>query len=80
MITKNDLIRGWNDAGRMFNAEFLDLVFKKLETPDDVAIHNFVMSQISDRLGEKGDEFKLKVADLLTDLSVRNIENVQEKR
>ena len=75
MITKNDLIRGWNSAGSTLNAEFLGLVFKKLETPEDVAVHNFIMSQINERLGPHGGDFTKQVADLIEQLSLRNLEN-----
>ena len=57
------------------NADLLGLVFKKLETQEDVAIHNFIMSQIAERLGPTGEEFKLKVAEIIEQLSLRNKEN-----
>ena len=73
MITPDDLIRGWNNAGEPLNAEFLTLVFKKLETDADVAVHNFMMSQIEERIGPYREEFKKAVAQILTDISLRNL-------
>lgn len=75
MITKNDLIRGWNNAGGILNAELLGLVFKKLETQEDVVVHNFIMSQVNERLGPHGGDFTAQVADLIETISLRNIEN-----
>jgi hypothetical protein len=79
MITKNQLIEGWNNAGKQLNADLLGLVFKKLETNDDVAIHNFIMSQINERLGPTGGEFALQVAELIARLSLRNKDNATKE-
>lgn len=75
MITLKDLITDWNNAGRNLNADFLGKVFKKLETPEDVAIHNFIMYYVDQRLGPHGGEFTKKVADLIHDISLRNLED-----
>lgn len=78
MITLNEVIRDWNNTGTALKADFLGKVFKKLETADDVAIHNFIMYYLELRLGSETDNFLKSVEELIEQYSLRNIEHGAE--
>ncbi len=75
MITLNDHIKGWNGAGKVLNAEMVGLIFKKLDSPDDVAVHNFLWFQIDMRLQNQGENFKKAITEIIEQLSLRNLEH-----
>jgi len=80
MITKDEMIRGWNAAGTKLNADLLMLVFKKIENTDDVSIHNFIMFQVNERLGTQGTEFVKRVAEVIEDLSMKNLGSAKPEK
>ena len=75
-----DIIREWNNVGELLSAEFLSLVFIQLENDADVAMHNFMMSQIEGRIGPYREEFKKAVAQVLTEISLRNLKDGKENQ
>jgi len=75
MIDRSEYIRAWNRAGIEFNADLLGLIFKKLESPDDVTMHNFMMAQLNNRLCKQETVFVKKVAELVEQLSLRNLDH-----
>lgn len=80
MITLNELIRDWNTMGTALKADFLGKVFKKLETAEDVAVHNFIMYYLEMRLGPEKDNFLRSIEELIEQYSLRNIEDGAENK
>ena len=78
MLTIPEHIREWNTVSVELMAELLTHVFKRLQTPEEVAVHNFIMFQIDARLQDKGELFRAKVAEQIKLLSLRNLKNGQK--
>jgi hypothetical protein len=68
-MSKQDMLkRAYADAGRGFMAYRLEKCFRLIKTQEDIAIHNDVMEEIFEMLGEnKWPELINKMAELMYD-------------
>ena len=88
-MSNKTIIKGYSQAGDEFLAEKLKKVFQVLNTPADVALHNDMVEDIQMMVADanslrtnvarilvsKPKNFLLNVAELIRNLSLRNIEN-----
>lgn len=90
------IIHGYARAGDDFLAHKLRKVFTLLKTPEDMALHNDMIRDIQSMIGDVGandlrrstagmlinrsENFLLRVANRIKNLSVRNMQNDQENQ
>lgn len=83
------LIKGWHDSGEEFLALKLKKIFMVLENPNDVALHNDMIMDLTTMLGNinakhfrwevarivlsKPRNFLRSVASLILNISIRNL-------
>lgn len=64
MATSREILsNAYNNAGREFLAYRLTYVFKQVETPEDIALHNNVMTELDVMAGSHTKDLFLDIAD-----------------
>jgi hypothetical protein len=76
------ILKGYNNAGIDVSADLLMSCLRRLDTAEEVAVHNFVWFIMEKRIGSENVEaFMKSVADIIEKYSLRNLQDgkTQEK-